>query len=67
MILRVALMVCLSAGLAQAEIKTVVEVDAECDVCAARHKAKVALRAFLAEKRAEKEAAQEEAEAETDE
>ncbi len=64
MILRVSLVLTLVSGMAQADIKTVAEIEAECDTCLARQNGKRALRAYLAEKRAEEEQFLEETQAE---
>lgn len=68
MMVRLALMFCFLAGAAQAKIVTVAElepgpqaVEPECDICLARHNGKVALRNFLAEKRAQEDANAEDA------
>ncbi|MEM7598240.1 MAG: hypothetical protein AAF382_11130 [Pseudomonadota bacterium] len=55
-LLRVTLVMCLMVGGAQAEIKTVADIEAEavsCDTCQARQNGKRALREYLAQKRAE--------------
>lgn len=52
-------MLCLIASSAHGEIKTVQEAETlqpECDTCLARQNGKRALRAYLAEKRAQEEA-----------
>lgn len=57
--LRLAIIVSFLAGSAQADIKTVKEAEAvtpACDTCLARQNGKRALRAYLAEKRAQEEA-----------
>lgn len=57
--IRVFFVLCLTVGAAQAEEPAVNKVETvapECDTCLARQNGKRALRAYLAEKRAQKEA-----------
>lgn len=64
MMIRLALLLCLTAGLAQADTSQPdPKADAattECDTCLARKTAKRALREYLAQKRAQEEAEAEE-------
>ncbi|MEO0750832.1 MAG: hypothetical protein AAFY25_03445 [Pseudomonadota bacterium] len=53
------LALCFAVGAAKADVKTVEQVETaapECDTCLARQNGKRALRAYLAEKRAQEEA-----------